>query len=213
MGIPTFYQINFDSTVVLMKRFFDILGAVTILALLWPVMLLTAIAVYFTMGSPILFRQLRPGYKGIPFTLVKFRTMSDLRDAQGKPLPDEERVTALGRFIRRRSLDELPQLLNVLKGELSLVGPRPLLMDYLDLYTPEQMRRHDAPPGITGWTQINGRNDLTWDEKFALDLWYVDNRSLKLDLKILALTVVQTAKGSGVREEGAQEFTGSRISE
>lgn len=164
------------------------------------------------MGSPILFRQQRPGYKGTPFFVLKFRSMADRRDEQGRLLPDGERITALGAFLRRSSLDELPQLWNVLRGDMSLVGPRPLLMQYLDRYTPEQARRHLMPPGITGWTQVNGRNDLPWEKKLALDVWYVDHWNFWLDLRILAMTVWKVLKGEGISAEGSAtmpEFMGT----
>lgn len=195
-----------------MKRLFDIVAAGVALVLLSPLLLLVAIAVRATMGNPILFRQLRPGLEGEPFELVKFRTMRRLTTADVVPAEDEQRLTRLGRFLRASSLDELPELWNVLKGEMSLVGPRPLLMRYLPLYTPEQARRHQVRPGLTGWAQVNGRNALSWEEKFALDLWYVDNRSLLLDLRILLLTVWRVLRPSGIAAEGAAtmpEFTGS----
>jgi lipopolysaccharide/colanic/teichoic acid biosynthesis glycosyltransferase len=153
-------------------------------------------------GPPVFFRQTRPGYMGRPFVLLKFRTMSEARDDSGELLPDSERIGRLGGFLRRTSLDELPEMLNVLKGEMSLVGPRPLLMEYLERYSPEQSRRHDVPPGITGWAQVNGRNALSWDDKFALDLWYVDNYSLGLDLKILGKTIGQVLSRQGISAEG-----------
>jgi len=165
------------------------------------------------LGAPILFRQKRPGLHGKPFLMFKFRTMTDARDKRGNLLSDAERLTPFGRFLRSTSLDELPELFNVLKGEMSLIGPRPLLMQYLDRYTPEQMRRHEARPGITGWAQINGRNAITWEEKFALDVWYVDNFSFFLDLKILLLTVFKILKREGVTQVGhvtMSEFSGSR---
>ncbi len=167
-----------------------------------PLFVLLAVLVRFKLGSPVLFLQRRPGRHGKPFTIYKFRTMSHARDADGNLLPDEIRITALGRFLRRTSLDELPELWNVLKGDMSLVGPRPLLMSYLDLYAPEQMRRHDVRPGITGWAQVNGRNELTWEDKFKLDVWYVDNHSLWLDLKILFLTVWKVVRREGVNQPG-----------
>jgi sugar transferase EpsL len=156
-------------------------------------------------------RQLRPGLHGRPFTLLKFRTMTEARDPAGNLLPDEQRLTRLGRFLRRTSLDELPELINVLKGEMSLVGPRPLLMQYLDRYTPEQARRHEVKPGITGWAQINGRNALTWEEKFKLDVWYVDHRSFRLDLRIILLTVWKVLRQEGISQPGQatmEEFQG-----
>src|SRR5690606_32744459 len=176
------------------KRMFDIIASCILLVLFSPVMALTACLIYLTMGSPVLFRQQRPGLYGQPFTLVKFRTMTDARDKTGNLLPDEMRLTRLGALLRSTSLDELPELFNVLKGEMSLVGPRPLKMEYLSLYTPRQARRHEVLPGITGWAQVNGRNSLSWEEKFELDVWYVDNQSFWLDLKILFLTVVKVLK-------------------
>ena len=167
------------------KRAFDLTLALLALTILSPMIGLIALLVWLELGSPVLFRQQRPGLHGRAFTLYKFRTMTDARDAQANLLPDAERLTPLGRFLRSTSLDELPELFNVLKGDMSLVGPRPLLMRYLDRYTPEQMRRHQVKPGITGWAQVNGRNVLTWEQKFALDVWYVDHASLWLDLKIL----------------------------
>lgn len=194
------------------KRMFDIIASCILLVLFSPVMALTACLIYLTMGSPVLFRQQRPGLYGQPFTLVKFRTMTDARDKTGNLLPDEMRLTRLGAFLRSTSLDELPELFNVLKGEMSLVGPRPLKMEYLSLYTPRQARRHEVLPGITGWAQVNGRNSLSWEEKFELDVWYVDNRSFWLDLKILFLTVVKVLKREGISAEGhvtMPKFTGS----
>jgi len=165
------------------------------------------------MGSPVLFRQVRPGLHRKPFVMYKFRTMRDLRDTEGRLLPDEMRLTRVGHILRATSLDELPELFNVLKGEMSLVGPRPLLMEYLELYTPEQARRHEVKPGITGWAQVNGRNAITWEEKFKLDVWYVDNWSLGLDLKILALTLIKVLKREGISADGhatMPEFRGSQ---
>src|SRR5262249_9921716 len=154
------------------------------------------------MGGPVLFRQQRPGLRGELFTILKFRTMVDRTAPDGRPLPDSQRLTQLGRFLRRTSLDELPELVNVLRGDMSLVGPRPLLAEYLPRYSKEQMRRHDIRPGITGWSQVNGRNALTWDEKFALDVWYVDNRSLQIDLQILQKTIGQVVTGEGIAHPG-----------
>jgi lipopolysaccharide/colanic/teichoic acid biosynthesis glycosyltransferase len=194
------------------KRLLDILVAGAALVLLSPLLLAVALAVRVAMGSPILFRQLRPGLHGEPFELVKFRTMRGSTSAEAAVAEDERRLTPLGRFLRASSLDELPELWNVLKGEMSLIGPRPLLMRYLPLYTPEQARRHEVRPGLTGWAQINGRNALSWEEKFALDLWYVDNRSLLLDLRILLLTVWRVLRPSGIAAQGSAtmpEFTGS----
>jgi lipopolysaccharide/colanic/teichoic acid biosynthesis glycosyltransferase len=194
------------------KRLFDISVAGVALVLLSPLLLIVALAVRLTMGRPVLFRQRRPGLHGEPFELVKFRTMRQPSGADIAVAEDELRLTRLGRFLRASSLDELPELWNVLKGEMSLVGPRPLLMQYLPLYTPEQARRHDVRPGLTGWAQVNGRNALSWEEKFALDLWYVDNCSLLLDLRILLLTVWRVLRPSGIAAEGSAtmpEFTGS----
>ena len=195
------------------KRLFDFIVATLALFTLSPLLLLLAFLVGLNSGFPILFHQRRPGLHGKPFTLYKFRTMTDERDAQGNLFPDAERLTPFGRFLRSTSLDELPELFNVLKGEMSLVGPRPLLMRYLDRYTPEQMRRHEVKPGITGWAQINGRNAITWEQKFALDVWYVDNQSLWLDLKIIALTAWKILKREGINQPGhatAREFMGDQ---
>ena len=186
----------------MLKRLFDTSAAAFGLLLLAPIVLIVAVKVSRTLGSPILFRQARPGLNGKPFEMIKFRTMKDALDADGNPLPDSERPTAFGQFLRSSSLDELPELWNVLKGDMSLVGPRPLLMEYLPLYSAEQCRRHDARPGITGWAQINGRNALSWEEKFKLDVWYVDNRSLWLDIRILFLTVKKVLIRDGISAEG-----------
>ncbi|MEW6090639.1 MAG: sugar transferase [Pseudomonadota bacterium] len=185
-----------------MKRMIDILGSLAALLVLLPVILLVAAAIRWRMGAPVLFRQLRPGLHGRPFEMIKFRTMLNATDAQGRPLPDADRLTALGRFLRAASLDELPELWNVLKGDMSLVGPRPLLMEYLELYSPEQARRHEVKPGITGWAQVNGRNAISWEEKFRHDVWYVDNRSFWLDLKILLLSVVKVFSRHGISADG-----------
>ncbi|MCR4442984.1 MAG: sugar transferase [Peptococcaceae bacterium] len=185
-----------------MKRLFDLTLGVILFIILLPLMLAVAAAVRIRLGSPVLFRQLRPGLHGRPFYLYKFRTMTEERDEKGELLPDGCRLTSFGKALRRWSLDELPQLVNVIKGDLSLVGPRPLLMEYLPLYTPEQARRHEVRPGITGWAQVNGRNDISWEEKFALDVWYVDNRSFWLDMKILWLTVLKTLKREGINQRG-----------
>ena len=185
-----------------LKRLFDVLVAGGGLLALSPLILATAIAVRLTMGSPVLFRQVRPGLGGRPFELVKFRTMLNAVDHLGKPLPDSERLTRFGRFLRTSSLDELPQLWNVLRADMSLVGPRPLLMQYLPLYSPKQARRHEVRPGLTGWSQVNGRNALSWDEKFDLDVWYVDNRSFALDLKILLRTALHLFRPRGVSAAG-----------
>lgn len=194
------------------KRILDLTLTIPLIVVFFPVLLLVAILVRSKLGTPILFCQQRPGFKGAPFVLYKFRTMTDARDAQGNLLPDSRRLTSFGRFLRSTSLDELPELFNVLKGEMSLVGPRPLLMRYLDRYTSEQRRRHEVPPGITGWAQVNGRNALTWEEKFTHDVWYVENSSIWLDLKILGLTVGKIFRREGISQPGqvtAQEFMGN----
>ena len=196
-----------------MKRVFDLFVAAAALGILAIPMAIVGWMVRSRLGSPVLFRQTRPGLHGKPFQMVKFRTMRDAIGPDGKPLPDAERMTPLGNFLRSASLDELPELWNVLKGDMSLVGPRPLLMEYLPLYSPEQARRHEVRPGVTGWAQINGRNALSWEEKFRLDVWYVDNQSFWLDLKILALTVKKVFVREGISAAGeatAAKFTGSR---
>ena len=182
---------------------FDLVFSLFLVILLLPLFILLAVVVYVNLGSPILFRQQRPGLHGKPFTFFKFRTMDDKTDENGQLLPDDARLTGPGRFLRRTSLDELPQLFNVIKGDMSLIGPRPLLMEYLDLYTDEQMRRHDVKPGITGWAQVNGRNAISWEEKFRLDLWYVDNHSFLLDCRIILLTLVKIMKRDGINQEGS----------
>ncbi len=195
----------------LIKSILDRLVAAIALLIFSPILLTVAIAIYFRMGSPIFFTQPRPGKDSKIFTFYKFRTMTDERDADGNLLPDAQRLTALGQFLRKTSLDELPQLWNVLIGDMSLVGPRPLLVRYLDRYTPEQARRHQVKPGITGWVQVNGRNNRAWEEKFNLDVWYVDNWSLWLDLKILFLTVFKVLQQDGISQEGyttSEEFQG-----
>lgn len=184
------------------KLLFDRFVAAVLLLLLSPLLLLLAWQVRRHLGSPCLFRQVRPGLGGRPFTMFKFRTMRDAQDAAGRPLPDAERLTPFGRFLRASSLDELPELWNVLRGEMSLVGPRPLLIDYLPLYTAEQARRHEVRPGITGWAQINGRNAQSWGERFRLDVWYVDHQSFFLDLKILFLTVKKVLVREGISAAG-----------
>ena len=197
-----------------MKRLFDILLAALALVVLGLPMLVLAGMVRSRLGSPVLFQQVRPGRYGRPFKMVKFRTMRDAIDADGNPLPDSERMTPFGSLLRSSSLDELPELWNVLKGEMSLVGPRPLLMEYLPLYTMDQARRHEVRPGVTGWAQINGRNAISWEDKFELDVWYVDNQSFWLDLKILLLTVkkVFVREGiSGVGEVTMSKFSGSSV--
>jgi sugar transferase EpsL len=198
------------------KRSLDVTLAVIGLLFLSPLLAIVAIAVRLNLGSPVLFRQVRPGYQGRLFTLIKFRTMRDTRDALGKLLPDADRLTSLGSWLRRLSLDEFPELWNVLRGDMSLVGPRPLLTQYLKRYTLEQARRHEVKPGITGWAQINGRNGLTWDRKFQLDLWYVDHHSLALDAQILVRTFWKALKSQGVSQEGhatMPEFKGTVNSE
>lgn len=195
-----------------MKRFFDLSTALIGLVVLSPIILVLAILIRQKLGSPILFIQTRPGLHGKPFKMVKFRTMTDARDADGNLLPDNIRLIAFGRFLRSTSLDELPELWNVLKGDMSLVGPRPLLMEYLPRYTPDQARRHEVRPGITGWAQINGRNAISWNEKFKLDVWYVDNQSFWLDLKILFLTIKKVFVREGINAAGEAtmpKFTGS----
>ncbi|WP_422123904.1 sugar transferase [Planococcus sp. X10-3] len=196
----------------LFKSIFDIGSSLIGLIVLSPILLVLSVLIYFNMGSPVIFRQERPGLKGKAFIMYKFRTMTDTKDETGKDLPDHIRLTRLGRFLRSTSLDELPELMNVLKGDMSVVGPRPLATDYLERYSPEQMRRHDIKPGITGWAQVNGRNDLSWSNRFKLDVWYVDNHSFFLDLKILALTIIKVLKREGVEVEGqsaGQSFYGN----
>jgi len=194
------------------KRICDLAIAVPVVLLAAPVFLALAVLVRLKLGTPVVFRQERPGLNGRPFTLYKFRTMTDRRDAQGNLLPDAQRLTPFGRFLRSTSLDELPELWNVLKGEMSLVGPRPLLMHYLDLYTPEQMRRHEVRPGITGWAQVNGRNALAWEDKFERDVWYVDHLSPGLDVKIILLTAMRIVQREDISQPGhvtMQPFEGS----
>ncbi|TCJ05764.1 sugar transferase [Cytobacillus praedii] len=181
-----------------MKRLMDFMIALIGLIILFPFMLLITILVKWKLGSPILYKQQRPGLNGAPFFLYKFRSMSNEKDSTGRLLPDHIRLTPFGSFLRQYSLDELPQLINVIKGDLSLVGPRPLLMEYLPLYSEEQARRHLVRPGITGWAQVNGRNSITWEEKFALDVWYVNNQSLFLDIKILLLTIIRVLRSDNV---------------
>lgn len=196
----------------MVKRFFDLLLVIPGLVLLAPVLLLTALLVRLKIGTPVLFSQLRPGLHGQPFRIYKFRTMTDTKNADGYLLPDGDRLLPFGRFLRCTSLDELPELINVLRGDMSLIGPRPLLMEYLDRYTPEQARRHEVRPGITGWAQVNGRNALSWEKKFKLDVWYVDNWSLWLDIKILLLTVWKTVKCEGINQDckvTTSKFTGT----
>ncbi len=194
------------------KRVFDLLLTIPGLVLISPLLFIVALLVRVTIGKPVLFRQKRPGYRAKLFTTYKFRTMTDECDANGELLPDEERITPLGQFLRATSIDELPGLINVLRGEMSLVGPRPLLPQYLALYSPEQARRHDVLPGITGWAQINGRNLISWQDKFRYDVWYVDHWSLWLDVKILAITFWKVIRREGINQVGhatAEVFTGN----
>ncbi len=202
----------FPSGVPILKRIFDLTLTLLGLVVVAPILLILSILVRIYHGAPIIFSQKRPGYCGTPFHIYKFRTMTNTRDQAGNLLPDAERLTRLGRFLRASSLDELPELFNVLRGEMSLVGPRPLLMQYLERYSPEQARRHNVLPGITGWAQVNGRNALTWEDKFRLDVWYVEHWSLWLDVKILFLTVWKVFKREGISQPGhatAEEFMGS----
>lgn len=195
-----------------MKRMFDFCAAMISLCLLAPVFLILALIVRLKLGAPVFFRQLRPGKSGHPFEMIKFRTMTDERNVDGNLLSDGERLTNFGKFLRSSSLDELPELWNVLKGDMSLVGPRPLLVEYLPLYNEEQLRRHDVKPGMTGWAQINGRNIISWDEKFKLDIWYVDNQSIWLDIKILFITIIKVIKKDDITQRGhatAVAFTGT----
>jgi sugar transferase EpsL len=195
------------------KRLLDLLVSVTGLIILSPIALILIILVWINLGWPVLFTQERPGYRGKIFKLYKFRSMRNACDKQGKPLPDEQRLTPFGKFLRASSLDELPELFNVLKGEMSLVGPRPLLTAYLERYSPEQARRHDVLPGITGWAQVNGRNAITWDEKFKLDVWYVDHQSFWLDIRIFFMTLGKVFKRESINAPGsatAPEFMGNK---
>jgi lipopolysaccharide/colanic/teichoic acid biosynthesis glycosyltransferase len=194
------------------KRFLDLIVVIPALFLLAPVLALVAVAVRLKLGVPVIFHQQRPGRHGRAFTLYKFRTMTEARTPQGHLLPNEERLTSFGQFLRSTSLDELPELFNVLKGDMSLVGPRPLLLHYLDRYTPEQLRRHEVLPGITGWAQVNGRNAISWERKFALDVWYVDHLSLWLDLRIMTITVWKILRREDISQQGyfsTPEFLGS----
>ncbi|KTC80715.1 sugar transferase [Legionella cherrii] len=196
----------------MLKRFFDVLLASILLVLFMPILVIVALLTRYHLGSPIFFRQDRPGLHGKTFQLIKFRTMKELYNKQGEVLPDKDRITRFGHFVRASSLDELPQLWNVLKGEMSFVGPRPLLIEYLSLYNNEQKRRHNVKPGITGLAQVNGRNALTWDDKFKLDLWYVDHQSFYLDIKILLLTIKKVLIREGITSQGSvsnEKFTGN----
>lgn len=196
-----------------MKRLFDLFVSLSLSVLFSFLIIIVAVLVRFKLGSPILFKQQRPGLHGKPFFLYKFRTMTDETDSEGNMLPDNVRLTKFGKFLRKYSLDELPQLVNVIKGDLSLVGPRPLLMEYLELYTEEQAKRHNVRPGITGWAQVNGRNAISWEEKFDFDVWYVKNRTFFLDMKILLLTVKKVFKSEGINQVGhatIEKFTGTK---
>lgn len=195
----------------LLKRLVDIAIALFLFVLFFPVILMVGVVIRVKMGNPILFRQVRPGVNGMPFTVLKFRTMLDVLDSSGQRLPDADRLTTLGKWLRRLSLDELPQLINVLSGDMSLVGPRPLLMEYLPLYSPEQARRHVVRPGITGWAQVNGRNAIDWDRRLELDVWYIDHACFSLDMRILLMTVSKVLSRQGVNAPG--EATVSKFSE
>lgn len=197
----------------MLKSFFDKTLALFLIILFLPVCLTLTLLILLKMGRPVLFYQQRPGYREKIFTLYKFRTMTDEKDEKGELLPDDERLVGIGKFIRSTSLDELPQLFNVLKGEMSFVGPRPLLVEYLELYNDEQKKRHDVKPGITGWAQVNGRNAITWEQKFAYDVWYVDNQSFWLDMKILWLTFLKVVKRSDINSNTSitmEKFTGNK---
>ncbi|MBB4073810.1 sugar transferase EpsL [Anoxybacillus voinovskiensis] len=199
-----------------MKRVLDVIASFIGLVVLFPLFIVLSLLIRFRLGSPVIFKQRRIGKGGEPFWLYKFRTMTNERDECGELLPDEKRLTPFGMFLRNTSLDELPQLWNVLKGDLSLVGPRPLLCEYLAFYTPEQARRHEVKPGITGWAQINGRNAISWEEKFRLDVWYVDHQSFLLDMKILALTIFKVFKREGIQQAGCatvEKFNGCSVSQ
>jgi len=196
-----------------MKRIFDLTLTIPAYLLLSPLIILIAVIIRLTMGKPIFFRQIRPGFHGKPFTIYKFRTMLNAYDKNGNLLPDKERLTRFGKFLRSTSLDELPELFNILKGEMSIVGPRPLLMQYLERYSPEQARRNEVRPGLTGWAQINGRNAITWEEKFRLDVWYVDNQSFRIDIKIIFMTILKVLKREGINQPGQatmEEFMGNK---
>lgn len=196
----------------MIKRSFDMLASAIAFVVLLPIFTLVALLIRSKLGSPVFFRQIRPGKDGKPFQMVKFRTMLDATDKRGNSLPDDQRMTPFGSFLRSTSLDELPELWNVVKGDMSLVGPRPLLMEYLPLYSEEQYRRHEVRPGVTGWAQVNGRNTISWEDKFKLDIWYVDNRSIWLDLKILFLTLKKVLVRDGISGEGEatmSKFTGN----
>ena len=198
-----------------MKRLFDLFISLSLLVFLLPLIIIVAVLVRIKLGSPIIFKQQRPGLHGVPFFLYKFRTMTDEKDSEGNVLPDDVRFTRFGGFLRKYSLDELPQLFNVIKGDLSLVGPRPLLMEYLELYTEEQAKRHNVRPGITGWAQVNGRNAISWEEKFDFDVWYAKKRTFWLDMKILLLTAKKVFKSEGINQVGhvtVEKFNGTKNS-
>ncbi|WP_242271448.1 sugar transferase [Bacillus cereus group sp. BfR-BA-01310] len=198
-----------------MKRLFDLFVSLSLLVFLFPLIIIVAVLVRIKLGSPIIFKQQRPGLHGVPFFLYKFRTMTDEKDSEGNMLPDDVRFTRFGGFLRKYSLDELPQLFNVIKGDLSLVGPRPLLMEYLELYTEEQAKRHNVRPGITGWAQVNGRNAISWEEKFDFDVWYAKKRTFWLDMKILLLTAKKVFKSEGINQVGhvtVEKFNGTKNS-
>ncbi|PDY48186.1 sugar transferase [Bacillus pseudomycoides] len=198
-----------------MKRLFDLFVSLSLLVFLLPFIIIVAVLVRIKLGSPIIFKQQRPGLHGVPFFLYKFRTMTDEKDSEGNVLPDAVRFTRFGGFLRKYSLDELPQLFNVIKGDLSLVGPRPLLMEYLELYTEEQAKRHNVRPGITGWAQVNGRNAISWEQKFDFDVWYAKKRTFWLDMKILLLTVKKVFKSEGITQVGhvtVEKFNGTKNS-
>jgi len=211
-GVNSISMRFFPTGVPIRKRLLDLLITIPGIILISPLLGLVALLVWLRFGAPVLFRQVRPGYRGEPFTIYKFRTMTNSYDKKGELLPDSKLLTRLGQFLRSLSLDELPELINVLRGEMSLVGPRPLLMQYLDLYSQEQARRHDVLPGITGWAQVNGRNVLTWEDKFRFDVWYVDNWSFGLDIKILLRTPLRVLQRKGISQPGhatAEEFMGN----
>jgi sugar transferase EpsL len=196
----------------MLKRLFDITVSALLLILLLPIVILVSVLIRLKMGGPILFRQMRPGLNGDPFEVYKFRTMSEQVDILGNTLPDGARLTSLGRFLRKTSLDEIPQLLNVLNGDMSIVGPRPLLMEYLPLYSPEQAKRHLVRPGITGWAQVHGRNTISWQHKFCLDVWYVENASFMVDMKILCMTLKKVLRRDGINASDTdtmKKFTGN----
>ncbi|EFS19777.1 sugar transferase [Staphylococcus hominis] len=198
----------------MLKRLFDIAVSATGLIISAPITLTTAVVISKKLGKPVLFRQVRPGQDGKPFKIYKFRTMSDERDENGELLPDDQRMTPVGTFIRKSSIDELPQLINVLKGDISLVGPRPLLMEYLPLYNDEQKKRHNVKPGITGWAQVNGRNAISWDQKFKLDVWYAENQSFKLDMYIIYKTIINILQRKDINAPDhvtAEKFNGNEV--